>query len=177
MPTIGLEVGETYTFDQADRSNYFHPMGFAYGPDGAHAGAPELEPTVSNSDSRCARDASCPAPMYFLEDEYLGTYSNIRHVLPATTGENDFGLDSYEPLFFRPIPDWTSYGNFSIKLRFDDESHTDDLFYFCHVSKEFCFLSLWASRQWLTGCRPREFATDPPIHVGADQTTPGRGAH
>lgn len=24
-PTIGLEIGQTYTFLQTDRSNYYHP--------------------------------------------------------------------------------------------------------------------------------------------------------
>jgi len=30
-----------------DRSNYMHPLGFAYFPDGDHVGKNELEPTVS----------------------------------------------------------------------------------------------------------------------------------
>lgn len=48
-PTIGIEVGQVYKFVQTDRSNYMHPMGFAYFPDGAHVGKNELEPIVSGS--------------------------------------------------------------------------------------------------------------------------------
>ena len=42
-PVIGVEVGESYVFVQRGRSNYYHPLGFAYGPDGAHAGNEEVE--------------------------------------------------------------------------------------------------------------------------------------
>lgn len=133
-PTIGIEVGQTYTFVQGDVSNYYHPMGFAYFPDGAHADKPELEPTVTETAGNdCAETATCPAPMYFSNDVYLGTYSNIAAVKNATVDEEDFGLDHYEPLFFYPLPDWASRGPFSIKLRFDDVNYDKDLFYFCHV--------------------------------------------
>lgn len=133
-PTIGMEVGETYTFIQADRSNYYHPLGFAYFADGAHDDVDELEPGIGlGNDSSCIEDLSCPAPMYFLNDQYFGTYSNIASVANITAGEDNFGLDDYEPLFFHPLPDWAGYGEFSIKLRFDDDSYTKDIFYFCHI--------------------------------------------
>jgi hypothetical protein len=77
-PTIVLELGETYTFIQRHRSNYYHPMGFAYFPDGAHDDKEELEPGVGlGHDPSCATDKTCPAPMYFLNGEYLGEFSNI----------------------------------------------------------------------------------------------------
>lgn len=136
-PTIGMEVGQTYTFIQTDRTNYFHPLGFSYFPDGAHDGVDELEPGIAQgSDASCTEDLSCPAPMYFLNDDYLGTYSNIAGVLDdgaVSSGEDNFGLDDYEPLFFHPLPDWLGYGNFSIQLNFDDESYDKDIFYFCHI--------------------------------------------
>jgi len=31
-PTLGMEIGQTYTFLQKDITNYFHPLGFAYFP-------------------------------------------------------------------------------------------------------------------------------------------------
>lgn len=133
-PTIGIEIGQTYTFVQADRSNYYHPMGFAYGPDGAHAGLSELEPSVSDGSSGCESDSTCPAPMYFSGDAYLGSYSNIPDVKDVTTGEDDTGLDAYESVFFYPITEWAASPAFSIQLRFDDETFEKDLFYFCHVS-------------------------------------------
>lgn len=134
-PTIGLEVGETYTFVQEDISNYYHPLGFAYFPHGAHEEQDELEPGISQTGSDCASSLSCPAPMYFLDGNYLGKYSNIPDVLVSTTGEDDFGLDHYEPLFFHPVTEWTEQGTFSVKLRFDDTDYTKDLFYFCHIHK------------------------------------------
>lgn len=148
MPTLGLEVGQTYTFHQGDRTNYYHPMGFAYYPDGAHDGKPELEPGVSgsgdgtisaaqtqNATLTCADTATCPAPMYFMGDTYLGSYSNIPDVTNRTVGITDFGLDLYEPKFFHPLIDWINYGNFSVHLNFDDDTYTKDIFYFCHVSE------------------------------------------
>jgi hypothetical protein len=139
-PTLGLEAGKTYHFIQKDPSNHYHPLGFAYFPDGEHNGLAELEPgsVPPGSTSTCDADLSCPAPMYHLGDDYLGSYSNIasieRSANAATDAEN-FGLDNYEPLFFHPLPDWISYGEFSIYLKFDNETDYDqDMFYFCHVS-------------------------------------------
>jgi hypothetical protein len=133
-PTIGMEIGETYTFVQADTTNYFHPMGFAYFPDGAHGNLDELEPGITQTEGNfCASNNTCPAPMYFLADSYLGTYSNIPEVAPVTAGEDNFGLDDYEPFFFHPLPEWASRGEYSVKLRFSDEDYDRDLFYFCHV--------------------------------------------
>ncbi len=43
MPDIGMELGRTYRFVQTDVTNYFHPLGFAFAPDGALAGAEELD--------------------------------------------------------------------------------------------------------------------------------------
>jgi hypothetical protein len=128
-------MGQTYTFIQADVSNYFHPLGFAYFPDGAHDNKNELEPVVSEGTSDCASNATCPAPMYHSTGlgGYLGSYSNDPDVAPVTTDEEDFGLDHYEPLFYYPLREWLGFGNFSIKLRFDDDTYSNDLFYFCHV--------------------------------------------
>ena len=49
MPTLGMERGVTYIFDQGDESNYYHPLGLAYYAAGAHHGKDELEPVVSLS--------------------------------------------------------------------------------------------------------------------------------
>lgn len=49
MPTLGIERGATYIFDQGHESNYFHPLGLAYYPDGAHDDKDELEPVVSQA--------------------------------------------------------------------------------------------------------------------------------
>lgn len=146
-PTLGIEMGKTYRFVQADRSNWYHPLGFAYYADGAHNDVDELEPgiappgvsAVSGSVSKtlnttCAKDLSCPAPMYFQNGTYLGKYSNDRSIMNVTTGEDDFGLDHYEPLFFHPPPQWTEYGEFSVTLLFPEiAGFQGDIFYFCHI--------------------------------------------
>jgi Domain of unknown function (DUF305) len=133
-PTIGIEIGATYVFDQSDRTNYYHPIGFAYYPDGDHAGMDELEPGIQpyGSSSDCALNKTCPAPMYLRDRSYLGMYSNIADVLEPTTGESNFGLDFYEPLFYRPLPEWSN-SSYSVLLKFDVEDFQNDIFYFCHI--------------------------------------------
>ena len=45
-PDIHVTIGQTYTFDQSHPSNWYHPVGFAYEPDGAHGstwGGAELD--------------------------------------------------------------------------------------------------------------------------------------
>mmetsp|Transcript_20408 Transcript_20408/g.29517 ORF Transcript_20408/g.29517 Transcript_20408/m.29517 type:complete len:217 (+) Transcript_20408:98-748(+) len=135
-PTIGMEIGKTYKFVQEQAENYYHPLGFAYFADGAHDDVDELEPVVQppGTSNGCAETASCPAPMYFLNDQYLGSFSNDPTVTAVTTGEEDFGLDAYEPLFFYPLGQWVELGKFTVSLRFTDEDYTEDIFYFCHVS-------------------------------------------
>ena len=44
----GVEKGVTYRFVQSDETNYYHPLGLAYYPDGAHDDVDELEPGVSS---------------------------------------------------------------------------------------------------------------------------------
>jgi hypothetical protein len=123
-PTIGLVVGETYTFVQGDVSNWYHPLGFAYGPDGAHDDQDEFEKGISRtSNSSCITDMKCPAPQYKRNGEFLANAS-----VPE-----DFGLDAYEPLFFYPLLDWMDMGTFSIDVTFDDATIRQDAFYFCHV--------------------------------------------
>lgn len=122
-PTIGLIVGETYTFVQKDVSNWMHPMGFAYYPDGAHDDKMELEPSVTPYASVCNATNECPSPRYYIDDTYQGE-----------NGTANFGLDVYEPLFARSIAEWSSLGTFSFQLNFNDSMFTDDIFYFCHVS-------------------------------------------
>jgi hypothetical protein len=123
-PTIGLKIGETYTFRQGDISNWYHPLGFAYGPDGAHDEQDELEKCITRTNSSCATGGlTCPAPQYQLNGEFLGD----------VTVPEDFGLDEYEPRFFLPLLDWIDQGTFTIDLTFDDATIGQDAFYFCHV--------------------------------------------
>jgi len=131
-PTLHLEVGRTYLFDQSDVSNWYHLIGFSYEADGAHAGVDELEPGIAPGNSTCAETLSCPAPMYWMNKTYTGVYSNSENLVPVTSSD-DFGLDAVEPLFFHPLGDWEGYGAFVTTLKFDDENFDQDIFYFCHV--------------------------------------------
>ena len=123
-PTLHLTVGQTYVFDQSDISNWYHLIGFAYEADGAHVGVDELEPVnvPPGTNSGCDADNSCPTPLYFIDDRFMGE-----------AGTDNFGLDEVEPLFFHPVADWQDYGVFSAKLTWDEASFGADIFYFCHV--------------------------------------------
>ncbi|CAJ1948863.1 unnamed protein product [Cylindrotheca closterium] len=134
-PTLHLSINRTYKFDQSDKSNWYHLIGFSYFADGAHIGVDELEPGVAPGDSSCAETMSCPAPMYTMDGVYQGSYSNIPDILNISTGENDFGLDKVEPRFFHPLGDWEEYGPFVTFLNFDS-NYDQDIFYFCHVHSE-----------------------------------------
>ena len=99
MPTIGIEINQTYTFLQEDISNWYHPMGFAYIPDGEHNGNEELEPYISLTGSTCVADLSCPTPRYFRGTQYLGEI-----------GTKDFGLGESSQMrrWFHPSEQWCS---------------------------------------------------------------------
>eukprot|EP00602_Paraphysomonas_sp_CaronLab_P006861 CAMPEP_0185021890 /NCGR_PEP_ID=MMETSP1103-20130426/4594_1 /TAXON_ID=36769 /ORGANISM="Paraphysomonas bandaiensis, Strain Caron Lab Isolate" /LENGTH=352 /DNA_ID=CAMNT_0027553673 /DNA_START=35 /DNA_END=1090 /DNA_ORIENTATION=- len=131
-PTLGLERGVTYIFNQNNISNWYHPIGFAYFPDGAHEGNAELEPDYSPSpDNDCHVYKTCQSPMYYLNQEYLGqTYDNSG--LKIIGGLN-FGLEEYEAAFTEHRGDWVSMGNFSAHLTLTDNSYNGDIFYFCHI--------------------------------------------
>jgi len=133
MPVLGMKKDVQYRFIQEDLSNYYHPLGFAYYADGAHDNVAELEPSNDppGSATGCSEDNTCPAPMYLNSGEYLGVYSNIAEII-ATKGDEDFGLDVYEPQFFASPVDWSAAGTYEVALKFD-HAYTKDIFYFCHI--------------------------------------------
>jgi len=134
QPTLGLQKNVEYRFVQSDISNYYHPLGLAYYADGAHAEVDELEPGIvpPGSSSTCGDDNLCPAPMYILDGGYLGAYSNNDAISPVN-GDEDFGLDVYEPQFFATSVDWSEAGTYEVALKFDVDDFVDDIFYFCHI--------------------------------------------
>mmetsp|Transcript_37040 Transcript_37040/g.73370 ORF Transcript_37040/g.73370 Transcript_37040/m.73370 type:complete len:425 (-) Transcript_37040:298-1572(-) len=129
QPTLTMEAGIPYDFIQEDATNWYHPLGFAYFADGAHAGVDELEPGLSpdTPSSGCIATNTCQSPQY-----YLGT------VPMADQSDNeDFGLDVYEPWFQRAQGDWSEHqaggdGPYNVKVTIADDN-TQELFYFCHV--------------------------------------------
>jgi len=150
-PTLGIEKGKNYYFIQKDVSNYYHPLGFAYEPDGALKGNNELEPGISgpacctddetdcaddiicNEDISCEDDNSCPAPMYRINGEFPGKYTNNPSFDIPNTGSDNFGLDDYEPEFFYPVVDWLGSEYEVVLLVPEDYMYTGDFFYFCHI--------------------------------------------
>ena len=131
-PVIAMKQGETYIFDQADGSNWYHPLGMAYFPDGAHTGVDELEPGIAQTggSTTCAAGNTCQAPMYYKNGEFAGTtYDNMA---ATPVGGDDFGLDVYEPDFFYPKDQWGENSYF-IALTITDTTYAKDLFYFCHI--------------------------------------------
>eukprot|EP00121_Abeoforma_whisleri_P000257 Awhi_evm2s231 len=90
QPVLEMVRGKTYTFYQTDSTNWFHPLGFAYLPDGAHEGVDELEDGIGNGD----------APLYLINNR---------------TSE----LDIYEPEFQGPLANWIS-NLYSVQLSVTD---------------------------------------------------------
>jgi hypothetical protein len=116
-PEISVKIGQTIVFDQTDPTNWYHPVGFAYEPDGAHGstwggaelpeieGAGELQYKIGGANPTCA-DAG------------------------AT------GLDCYEPEFFHPREEWMKKkykAELTVTQAVADASHGGVLYYFCHI--------------------------------------------
>lgn len=134
MPVLGMKHSVQYRFIQEDITNYYHPLGFAYLADGMHDGVDELEPGIApeGSVSACGDTNTCPAPMYLNSGNYLGVYSNIAEIADLK-GDEDFGLDAYEPEFFASPGDWQEAGKYEVALKFDVTDFTKDIVYFCHI--------------------------------------------
>jgi len=116
-PDIEVRIGQTYVFDQSDPSNWFHPVGFAYYPDGAHG-------ETWGGDER---------------DEVEGMGELLYKIDGAATtcpDAGDTGLDCYEPEFFYPRSAWRSKkysAELTITQAMADRSHAGVIYYFCHI--------------------------------------------
>jgi len=116
-PTITAKIGQTLTFDQTDATNWYHAVGFAYEPDGAHGddwGADE-NPEVEGAG----------------ELQY-----KIDGQIPTCDDAGDTGLDCYEPEFFYPRGDWMGKV-YSAELTITPDvaaaSKGGVIYYFCHI--------------------------------------------
>ncbi|MEL7485477.1 MAG: hypothetical protein AAFN41_14130 [Planctomycetota bacterium] len=133
-PVLEMVRGTTYKFVQQDPTNWYHPLGFAYYPDGAHgylqyAEVPELEePTPDDCDEPqfdCNPSAGVQqAPLYCVND----VCETIDNWNEGTVS----GLDVYEPMFFLPLDQW-SENTFRVELTIPADSKTKEFFYFCHI--------------------------------------------
>lgn len=135
QPTLGMKFNTTYIFDQTNVTNWFHPLGFAYGPDGVYRANQELEKGVPNplSQAVCDDDSEtdapfCDYPQYKLNDQPLCSDPDDCFA--------DFGLDEYEGVFFSGgRDDWIAEGNFTVEVKITDPA-TTEIFYFCHIHND-----------------------------------------
>jgi len=136
-PTLILERDKTYTMIQEDVTNWMHPLGFAYYPDGAHgfkqyAEVPELEEPhpetcneqqfLCNPNNQTAKVRQ--APLYGID----GVFETLDNWNDGTSG----GLDVYEPGFQVPQDQWKEH-KYAVQLTIPRESKTQTFFYFCHI--------------------------------------------
>ncbi|KAL7522540.1 hypothetical protein ACHAWX_007261 [Stephanocyclus meneghinianus] len=92
-PTIGLEIGKTYRFVQKELNNYYHPLGFAYFADGAHANKQELEDEYLKYkiDNKEVGLDNYEPKFFFSPREWggFGTF-NVEFTIPEDHGEDLF---------------------------------------------------------------------------------------
>ena len=116
-------------------TNWFHPLGFAYGPDGVYRDNPELEKGEKNPLGVVDCDAKpdnaapfCDFPQYKLNGKNLCSDPEDCFA--------DFGLDEYEGVHFSGgRADWIDAGEFTVELKVTDPA-TVELFYFCHIHED-----------------------------------------
>lgn len=117
-PKLKIKAGVTYTFDQSDISNWYHPVGFAYIAGGAH------------TECEGGEEGACPE----LGGEEGGT--TIQYyadgVAMDDAGESGFGLDAYEPLFFNSQDNWAEQ-KFTVTLKIPTTAKYTRIYYFCHI--------------------------------------------
>ena len=116
-PDITVKVGQTLVFEQHDVTNWYHPLGFAFYPDGAHG-------ETWGGDERA-------------EVEALDQIQYYKNGERACTAADDFGLDCYEPEFFFPRGDFWEQNTYRVELTITpelaDAAIGGVLYYFCHI--------------------------------------------
>merc|ERR1719313_2205378 len=131
-PEITVRIGETITFDQTDPSNWYHPVGFAYEPDGAHGstwGGEELDEVDG---------IAHPYGTGYGYAEAVGAQLQykIDGAAPTCADHLETGLDCYEPEFFFPREEWMSKkytAELTVTQAVADASHGGVIYYFCHI--------------------------------------------
>merc|ERR1711937_172309 len=127
-PTLDIKRGVEYTMIQKDPTNWFHPLGLAYYPDGAHDDVPELEePTPGECDEEQFKcnpgEGVQQAPLYCINGE-CETYEDWNNGTVS-------GLDVYEPVFQRPEDQWEEEGgegSYSVKITIPEDSKTAEFY-------------------------------------------------
>ena len=117
VPDITVQIGKTYVFDQGDPTNWYHPVGFAYYPDGAHG------ETWGGAERAEVEGAG----------ELLYKINGAATTCPDA---GDTGLDCYEPEYFYPRSHWLTKkytAELTITQAMADKSHGGVIYYFCHI--------------------------------------------
>jgi len=126
-PDIEVKIGETLVLDQADHTNWFHPLGFSFLPDGFHGENWDSEPPKGVEVGKLDNGG-----------DDLNYDAKFRYYI---NGVNDQcgrvnRYDCYVDAFFMPKSDWT---NSSFRVELDitqelaDKSHGGVIFYFCRI--------------------------------------------
>lgn len=121
-PKLHLQAGVTYTFDQSDASNWYHPVGFSYVAGGAHA---ECKGTGEDGGP-----GECPE---LGGEEGGSTLLYYVDGAPVTSDDSGFGLDAYEPLFFNSQDWWGEQSPFKVTLTIPADASYTRVYYFCHI--------------------------------------------
>ena len=119
-PKLSLAAGTTYTFDQSDASNWYHPVGFAYIAGGAH------------TECRDAAGEMGECPELGGEDDGTTIQYYVDGVA-VNDDESGFGLDAYEPLFFNSQDWWGEQAAFKVTLTIPVSAPYTKVYYFCHI--------------------------------------------
>jgi len=115
-PDLTVMIGHVHTFDQTDDTNWYHPVGLAFYPDGAHG-------ADWGGEERA---------------EVEGPYLNYKIDGAATTcpEAGDTGLDCYEPEFFYPRAVWSEKiytAELNVTQELAEASCGGVIYYFCHI--------------------------------------------
>jgi len=125
-PKLQLTAGTTYTFDQSDATNWYHPVGFAYIAGGAHtqcpAGSGAECPEVGGVSEASGSTSGASTLQYYVDN------------VAVTSDESGFGLDAYEPEFFNSQGWWGERTNpYQVTLAIPADASYTRLYYFCHI--------------------------------------------
>merc|ERR1719161_886387 len=155
-PDIIVQIGKTYVFDQRDSSDWFHPLGFAYYPDGAHG-------ETWGGDERDEVEA---------KGELLYKINGAATTCPDA---GDTGLDCYEPEFFFPRDHWLEK-RYTVELTITqamaDKSHGGVIYYFCHIHSKMSgkIIIQNADGSPVTNSKPEQTLYGTHASTGADKT-------
>jgi hypothetical protein len=118
-PKLKLSAGKTYTFEQYDVTNWYHPVGFAYIAGGAHTECKQGDGTLGECPELGGEEPETTI-QYYVDGDAI------------TDDESLFGLDAYEPLFFNEQGNWAEQ-KFKVTLKIPSDATYTKIYYFCHI--------------------------------------------